>query len=106
MTEDTQRHRLIVAGAGVAGLEALAALRAVAPDLIDVTVVAPNTEFRIQAASVEEPFAQPRATAYSVPRVCADHGAAHVADGVARVDPTARRVTTAAGRELEYDSLL
>jgi len=106
MTEDTRKHRLVVAGAGVAGLEALAAVRAVAADLIDVTVVAPNSEFKIQAASVEEPFARPRASTYSVPQVCADLGATHVADGVARVDTAARRVTTAAGTELEYDSLL
>jgi len=102
----TATHRLVVAGAGVAGLEALAALKAIAPGRFDTTVIAPGSEFRIQAASVEEPFAKPRATTYSVAQICADHGATHLADSVARVDPSERRVLTTGGRELTYDSLL
>ena len=106
MTDNTPRHRLVIAGAGVAGFEALAALRAVAPGRFDTTVIAPNTEFKIQASSVEEPFARPRAETYSVPKVCADHGATHLEDGVARVDTAGRRVLTVGGSELVYDSLL
>ena len=106
MTSDPQKHRLIVAGAGVAGLEALAALGAVARGRFDTTVLAPNSEFKIQAASVEEPFARPHATTYSVPKICADHGATHFADGLARVNAEERRVTTVGGSELAYDSLL
>jgi sulfide:quinone oxidoreductase len=99
-------HRLIIAGAGVAAMEALAALSAVAPGRLDITVVAPNSEFKIQAASVEEPFAQPRTATYSVPRICAEHGATHLCDGLARVDTERQVVTTVGGSELAYDSLL
>jgi sulfide:quinone oxidoreductase len=106
MTSDTQKQRLIIAGAGVAGLEALAALTAVAPGRFDTTVLAPNTEFKIQAASVEEPFARPRAATYAVPLVCADHDAMHMADGLAAVDADGRRVTTVGGSDLEFDYLL
>ena len=103
---ESEPVRLIIAGAGVAGLEALTALSAVAPGRFDTTVLAPNAEFRIQAVTVEEPFARPRGTAYSVPLVCEDHGARHLSDGLARVDAEGGRVTTVGGSELEYDHLL
>ena len=99
-------HRPVIAGAGVAGLEALAALSALAPGKVETTVLSPQTEFKIQALSVEEPFAQPRATTYSVPAICADLGANHVMGELARVEPDADRAVTAAGDELAYDSLL
>lgn len=105
MTE-REPHRLIIAGAGVAGLEALAALAAVAPGRLDTTVLAPDAEFKIQASSVEEPFARPRASKYSVPAICADLGATHVTGVLARVDTDANRVTTTGGNEIDYDSLL
>src|SRR5829696_948291 len=106
MTSETQPHRLVIAGAGVAGLEALTALAAIAPGRFDTTVLAPNDEFKIQAWSVEEPFARPRSDSWSVDTICADHGATRLEDGLAQVDAPARRVTTTAGAELEYDSLL
>jgi len=105
-SENAPQHRLIIAGAGVAGLEALAALSAVAPDRVDTTVLAPDAEFKIQATTVEEPFARPRASTYSVPQICADHGATHLRDGLAAVDTSQKRVTTASGSDLQYDSLL
>jgi sulfide:quinone oxidoreductase len=103
---EAHHHRLVIAGAGIAGLEALAALSAVAQGRLDVTVLSPQPEFKIQASSVEEPFARPRATAYSVPAICADLGATHVADELARVETDSNRVFTARGDVLDYDSLL
>ena len=101
-----EAHRLIIAGAGVAGLEALAALSAVDQGRLDVTVLSPGTTFKIQASSVEEPFARPSTSVYSIPAICADLGAEHVDDGLAHVATEADRVTTTRGDELDYDSLL
>jgi sulfide:quinone oxidoreductase len=100
------RHRVVIAGAGVAGLEGLAALATVARAEVETTVLSPQREFRIQASSVEEPFAHTHATTYSVPAICADLGAGFVAGELARVEPDANRVVTADGDQLEYDSLL
>ena len=36
-----RRHRVVIAGAGVAGLEALVALHGLAGDRVDVTLVSP-----------------------------------------------------------------
>ncbi len=106
MSNETEKHRLVIAGGGVAGLEALAALKAAAPGRFDITVVAPVDEFKIQATTVEEPFAKPAGRTYELARVCAEHGAAHLRDALARVDTAQRRVITEGGRELTYDSLL
>jgi hypothetical protein len=38
-------HRVVIAGGGVAGVEALLALHALAPDRIDLTLVSPTPDF-------------------------------------------------------------
>lgn len=39
---DTGRPRVLIAGGGVAGLETLLALHALAADLLDITILAPS----------------------------------------------------------------
>jgi NADH dehydrogenase FAD-containing subunit len=39
---DPGRARVLIAGGGVAGLETLLALRALAPDLLDITILTPE----------------------------------------------------------------
>jgi sulfide:quinone oxidoreductase len=105
MTE-SRTHRLVIAGAGVAGIEALIAVHALAGDRVQTTVVAPDPHFSIQAQSVEEPFARAAARRWSVAEICAEHGAAYVAASVTDVAADAGRLTTDDGRELAFDSLL
>src|SRR4051794_7602459 len=50
------RLRLVVAGGGVAGLEALVALQALAPGRIDATLLEPGDTFRQRALDVAEPL--------------------------------------------------
>jgi sulfide:quinone oxidoreductase len=100
-------HRVVIAGGGVAGLEALVALRALATERVALTLVAPDEDFTIRALSVQDPFAvggPPRH--YALAEVCEDHSAAFVRDAVARVDVERSVVQGAGGRELPYDSLL
>ena len=47
---------MLIAGAGVAGLETLLALRALAGDRIDVTLLAPELKFVNSSMSVAQPF--------------------------------------------------
>jgi sulfide:quinone oxidoreductase len=103
---DSGTHRLVIAGAGVAGIEALIALHALAGDRVNTTVVSPDPHFSLQADSVEEPFARPPARRCSVADVCAAHGATYVPAALTAVDADARRVTTDDGGELAFDSLL
>ena len=49
--------KVIVAGGGVAAIEAMLALRDAAGERVSITLVAPQDEFRYRPMSVGEPFA-------------------------------------------------
>jgi sulfide:quinone oxidoreductase len=98
--------RVVVAGGGVAGLEALAALHALTRHRVEVTLVAPDEAFEIRALSVQEPFARPAPRRYDLAALCADQDATFVQDAVAAVDGPAKTVTTGSGRVLPYDALV
>ena len=106
MTEQPNTHRVLVAGGGVAGLEAVIALHHLAGDRVDVTLVAPSDEFTIKALSVNEPFGRPSSAAYDVETVCADHGATYRRDAVHAVLPQRCSVVLRSGMDLGYDSLV
>ena len=99
-------HHVVIAGGGVAGLEALIALRQLAGDRVRLTLLAPTDEFLLRALSVQEPFAGPGSRRYSLETICSDHDATFRRDALASVDPAARRVTMASGESIGYDSLL
>jgi sulfide:quinone oxidoreductase len=100
------RFRVIIAGGGVAGLEALLALRSMAADRVELTIVAPQDAFVYRPLAVAEPFALGRARRTPLSDAARDAGATLVVAGVRSVDPDARRVTTSEGETLEYDALL
>ena len=109
MTTDTshsEKLRVIVAGGGVAALETALALRELAPDRTDVTVIAPNAEFVYRPMAVREPFAYGAARRYPLPSVVNDAGAQLVSDELAWIDPAGQIVHTKAGEELSYDALV
>jgi sulfide:quinone oxidoreductase len=106
MTKPEEKFRVLIAGGGVAGLEALLALRALAGELTAVTVLAPNEEFVDRPMTVREPFAYPRANRYPLAPIVEDCGATLIADGLAWVDPAQRIAHTEAGAQIEYDALL
>jgi len=51
-----KRARVLVAGGGVASLEASLALQELATGLVDVEVIAPDSEFTYRPLAVAEPF--------------------------------------------------
>ena len=50
------RPRVLIAGGGVAGLETLLALRALAADRVDITILAPELKFVNRSMAVDQPF--------------------------------------------------
>jgi sulfide:quinone oxidoreductase len=104
MTEDA--HRVVIAGGGVAALEAMLALDALAGDRVEVTLVCPDDDFSYRPLSTGEAFDVSQVTTYSVGSLAGEHGARLVMAAVASVDPGARTVATYDGETLEYDSLL
>jgi sulfide:quinone oxidoreductase len=98
--------RVLVAGGGVAGLEALLALRALAGPRCDVTLLAPGEDFVYRPAAVGEPFARGWAQRHPLREIAADLGATFVQAGLAGVDGDARVAETSEGERLRYDALL
>ena len=50
----SSRHHVVIAGGGIAGLEALIALRMQAPERFDVTLLSPNDTFGYRPLGIED----------------------------------------------------
>jgi sulfide:quinone oxidoreductase len=97
---------VVIAGSGVAGLEAALSLSALAGDLVDVELLSPAEEFVYRPMLVAEPFGSAEILRLGLDRIVRDVGARHTKDTLASVDPSARTVTTGSGRTLGYGALL
>jgi sulfide:quinone oxidoreductase len=100
------RLRIVIAGAGVAALEALLALRHLAGDRVEIDLVAPTAEFVYRPLTVLEPFGAGPAPRLSLGELVREHEAGHVFDAVDAVDPEGHRVRTRGGDELGYEALV
>jgi sulfide:quinone oxidoreductase len=98
--------RVVIAGGGVAGLEAALALRDLAGDRIAATLLAPAQEFRYRPMTVREPFAYSAAHRYSLEDITREIGVEFARDALKWLDPDKRVVHTEAGESLQYDALL
>lgn len=97
---------VLIAGGGVAGLEALLGLREVAGERVRLTLVAPDDEFFYRPMAVAEPFALGRARGVPLADIAADAGAEVVKGAVVEVRDGERRVRLEGGGEYAYDALL
>jgi sulfide:quinone oxidoreductase len=102
----TSKLRVVIAGGGVAALETILALQALAPELTETTVLAPNSEFVYRPMVVREPFSYPAAHHYELAPITKDLGAKLVVDELGWVDPDERIVHSSSGAEIEYDALV
>jgi sulfide:quinone oxidoreductase len=97
---------IVIAGGGVAALEALIALRELAGEGPRVTLLAPESHFVYRPMAVAEPFCLGHTARHPIAAIASEFGAAVVRGSLGEVDPDARTVRTGAGDTLEYDSLL
>ncbi len=102
----SQKLRVIIAGGGVAALEALLALADVAGDHTDVSVLAPGEEFVYRPMTVREPFAYGPAHRYPLAPIVRDAGARLLADQLVRVEPATKTIHTKGEQSIAYDALL
>ncbi len=96
----------MIAGGGVAGLEAALALRYLAGERVAVAMLAPEPAFVYRPLRVREPFAGPQARHYPLEEIAQDIGVELTRDSFKWLDPGQRIVHTAAGKQLRYDALL
>lgn len=101
-----RKLRVIVAGGGVAALEAVLALADLAGDRTDVTVLAPNDEFVYRPMTVREPFAYGAARRYGLAPIVRDAGAKLLGDELVSVDSAQQTIRTGGDDSIEYDALI
>ncbi len=98
--------RVLIAGGGVASLEALLALRALLEGRPAIEIVAPSREFVFRPLAVGEPFWLGEARRLDLEAIAREH-AAHVRLGaVDIVQPDRATVVLQDGTELPYDALV
>src|SRR5829696_9228312 len=105
MTETTPSE-VLIAGGGVAALEALMALHDLAGERVAITLIAPETTFTYRPMKVAEPFHLGHARAYDLADIARDHGARLIHDGVAEVDAQEKLVRCTSGMQMRYDHLV
>jgi sulfide:quinone oxidoreductase len=98
--------RVLIVGGGVAGLEAMLALRELAGDLVDVELLAPDHHFWYRPLAVAEPFGRSQAYHFELPAVAGEAGASFTPGALTTVDPDRQVAHTSRGAELAYDVLV
>lgn len=98
--------RVLIAGAGVAALEAALALRELAHDLVAVELLAPEPYFWYRPLAVGEPFSPGRTLHFELSDLARAAGATFTLGALAEVDVHARVAHSSAGLEIPYDLLL
>jgi sulfide:quinone oxidoreductase len=103
---DGGRMDVVVAGAGVAGLETALALNAIAPRHVAVELIAPETDFTYRPLSVAEPFGIGHVHRCPVEDLVHAAGARFRRGALSGVDAARSRVTLKDGEVRAYDSLV
>lgn len=101
-----QRLKVLIAGGGVAALEAALALSEFAPNQTSRTLLTSSEEFVYRPMTVVEPFAYPPARRYPLAQIAEDAGAQLIADTLSWVEPDRRIAHTADGQDIAYDALV
>src|SRR5215204_858496 len=100
------RPHVLIAGGGVAGLETLLALRALAPDRVDITILAPDLKFVNRSMSAQQPFKVQRVRGFRLEDTAAELGAHWLRGTLDRVVHAEHRVFTRDRESLSYDTLV
>ncbi len=98
--------RIVIAGGGVAGLEALLALHRQLHGLVELTLIAPEQDFAYRPLAAAVPFSGEPIPTVPLRDIAAEHGATLLQDALVAVDPDAQVVTLASGGAVSYDVLL
>ena len=104
--ENRALPRVLIAGGGVAGLEAAIALNHIAPGLADATLIAPDPDFFYKPLVVEEPFSRQPAARHELEPALAEIGTGFMLGALTAVDPPNREIELIEGERLAYDHLI
>jgi sulfide:quinone oxidoreductase len=99
----SEQSHVLIAGGGIAGLEALLALSDLAGDRVAISLVAPEPDFSYKPLSVEEPFSAQPPEHRALAPAAEGLGAQFVERGVERVHADDHAVELDDGSRLDYD---
>jgi len=97
---------VLIAGGGVAALEAALTLAEVGEGRMQVELLSPEPQFWYRPAAVAEPFGLAAVRHFDLGQLAARAGAGMTIGRLAGLDPDRRVAYTASGAELAYDALL
>ncbi len=97
---------MLIAGGGVAALEAALALRELAGERLAVELCAPRADFVYRPFAVGEPYGAASILRYDLDELAARIGVSFRLGGIFSVDPASRTATVRDGEEIAYDHLL
>jgi sulfide:quinone oxidoreductase len=103
---ERQTTRVVVAGGGVAALEAVLALRTLSATHFEIDLVSPEADFHGRPLSVAEPFGLVEHRHLSLHDFAREHSARFHHTAIASVDARRRVVTTTQHQTIGYDALL
>jgi sulfide:quinone oxidoreductase len=98
--------RILIAGGGVAGLEAAVALRELAGERVEVEICAPRREFLYRPFAVGEPYDASHVLRYDLEGLARRAGAGFRLTSISAVDGGRRLATTPDGETSAYDYLV
>ena len=102
----TDRSQVLIAGGGVAALEAALALRELAEDRVRVELLAPETHFYYRAMAVAEPFALGEVRRFELPELANEAGATFSLGHLVSVDAARHIAYTEPSGAHRYSMLL
>lgn len=97
---------VVIAGGGIAGIEALLALTEHAREFAEIKLLSPDPAFSYRPLLVEEPFAGEPVREHELAPICEKRGAELIRGELASVDTASRTATLGDGTELSYDHLI
>jgi sulfide:quinone oxidoreductase len=102
----SDKLHVLVAGGGVAALEAMVALRKLGGELVDVELVSPDTDFFYRPLSVAGPFGLGEVLRFDLDSLARGCGARHTLGSIVAVRADDSRVQTSRNASFPYDFLL
>src|SRR5262249_46270843 len=100
------RRRVLIAGGGVATLEAALALRELAADRVEVTLLSPSSSFSYQPLAVAAPFELGEVARFELAELARAAGTTLLHGALTGVDVWRHVAHTSTNHDLSYDILL
>ncbi len=100
------KEQVLIAGGGVAAMEAALALEDLAGDRAEVTICSPRRNFVYRPYAVGVPYGVAEVATYDLERLAAAAGAGYRSDSIVSVNREARLAVTHDGESIPYGDLI